>query len=34
MMSLRKNEYDKLDAKENSIDTTGFVFKTKYDTDK
>ena len=26
--------YDKLVAKVNNIDTTGFVLKTKYDTDK
>ena len=30
----KKAEYDKLDAKVNSIDTIGFVLKTKYDTDK
>ena len=29
-----KRHYDKLVAKVNSIDTSGFVLKTKYDTDK
>ena len=31
---VKKDVYDKLVAKVNSIDTTGFVLKTKYDTDK
>ena len=31
---VKKTTYDKLVAKVNSIDTTGFVLKTKYDTDK
>ena len=31
---VKKNVYDKLVAKVNNIDTTGFVLKTKYDTDK
>ena len=31
---VKKTEYDKLVAKVNSIDTSGFVLKTKYDTDK
>ena len=31
---VKKTAYDKLVAKVNSIDTTGFVLKTKYDTDK
>ena len=31
---FKKNVYDKLVAKVNNIDTTGFVLKTKYDTDK
>ena len=31
---VKKTEYDKLVAKVNNIDTTGFVLKTKYDTDK
>ena len=26
--------YDKLDAKVNNIDTSGFILKTKYDADK
>ena len=26
--------FDKLDAEVNNIDTSGFVLKTKYDTDK
>ena len=34
MMLLKKTAYDKLVAKVNSIDTSGFVLKTKYDTDK
>ena len=34
MMLLKKTIYDKLVAKANSIDTSGFVLKTKYDTDK
>ena len=34
MMLLKKNEYDKLVAKVDDIDTTGFVLKTTYDTDK
>ena len=31
---VKKTEYEKLVAKVNSIDTSGFVLKTKYDTDK
>ena len=31
---VKKDVYDKLIAKVNSIDTSGFVLKTKYDTDK
>ena len=31
---LNKTVYDKLAAKVNNIDTSGFVLKTKYDTDK
>ena len=31
---LKKDVYDKLLAKEDNIDTSGFVLKTKYDTDK
>ena len=31
---VKKTAYDKLVAKVNSIDTSGFVLKTKYDTDK
>ena len=31
---VKKTLYDKLVAKENNIDTSGFVLKTKYDTDK
>ena len=31
---VKKNIYDKLVTKVNSIDTSGFVLKTKYDTDK
>ena len=34
MMSLKKTEYDKLVNKVNSINTSGFVLKTKYDADK
>ena len=34
MMLLKKPVYDKLVAKVNSIDTSAFVLKTKYDTDK
>ena len=34
MMLLKKTAYDKLVAKVNSIDTSRFVLKTKYDTDK
>ena len=34
MVLLKKHVYDKLAAKVNSIDTTGFVLKTKYDKDK
>ena len=30
----QKPVYDKLVAKVNAIDTSGFVLKTKYDTDK
>ena len=33
-MFLKKTVYDKLVAKVNSIDTSGFVLKTKYDSDK
>ena len=33
-MILLKNGYDKLIAKVNSIDTSGFVLKTKYDVDE
>ena len=33
-MLLKITVYDKLVAKVNSIDTSGFVLKTKYDTDK
>ena len=33
-MLLKKTVYDKLVAKVNSIDTSGFVLKTKYETDK
>ena len=33
-MMLLKKLYDKLVAKVNSIDTSTFVLKTKYDTDK
>ena len=31
---VRKTVYDKLVAKVNDIDISGFVLKTKYDTDK
>ena len=31
---VKKDVYDKLVAKVNNIDTSGFVLKTKYDTDK
>ena len=31
---VKKTVYDKLVAKVNNIDTSGFVLKTKYDTDK
>ena len=31
---VKKTDYDKLVAKVNSIETSGFVLKTKYDTDK
>ena len=31
---VRKAAYDKLAAKVNNIDTSDFVFKTKYQTDK
>ena len=31
---VKKTAYDKLVAKVNNIDTSGFVLKTKYDTDK
>ena len=31
---VKKTVYDKLVAKVNNIDTSGFVFKTKYDTEK
>ena len=31
---VKKTEYDKLVTKVDNIDTTGFVSKTKYDTDK
>ena len=31
---IKKTEYDKLVGKVNNIDTSGFVLKTKYDTDK
>ena len=34
MKSLKKTVYDELVPKVNSIDTSGFVLKTKYDTDK
>ena len=32
--AVKKTVYDKLVAKVNSIDTSGFVLKAKYDTDK
>ena len=32
--NVKKTIYDKLVAEVNSIDTSGFVLKTKYDTDK
>ena len=31
---VKKDVFDKLVAKVNSIDTSGFILKTKYDTDK
>ena len=31
---VKKDVYDKLVTKVNNIDTSGFVLKTKYDTDK
>ena len=31
---VKKNDYDKLVTKVNAIDTSGFVLKTNYDTDK
>ena len=31
---VKKDAYDKLVAKVNNIDTSGFVLKTKYETDK
>ena len=31
---VKKNVYDKLVAKINNIDTSGFVLKTKYETNK
>ena len=31
---IKKTEYDKLVGKVNNIDTSGFVLKTKYDSDK
>ena len=34
MMLLKKTVYDKLAAKVNNIDTSDFVLKTKYQTDK
>ena len=34
LMLLKKTVYDTLVAKVNSIDTSAFVLKTKYDTDK
>ena len=34
MMLLKKAVYDKLAAKVNNIDTSYFVLKTKYQTDK
>ena len=32
--AVKKTVYDKLVAKVNCIDTSGFVLKTRYDTDK
>ena len=32
--NVKKNEYEKLVGKVNSIDTSGFVLKTNYDTNK
>ena len=34
MMLLKKTVYDKLAAKVNNTDTSAFVLKTKYQTDK
>ena len=34
MILSKKTAYDKLVAKVNNIDTTGFVLKSTYDTDK
>ena len=34
MMLLKKAVYDKLAAKVNNIDTSAFVLKTKYQTDR
>ena len=34
MMLLKKIVYDKLVSKVNSIDTSAFILKTKYKTDK
>ena len=34
MILLKKTAYDKLVTKVNSIDTSAFVLKTNYDTDK
>ena len=34
MIAFKKTEYDKLVAKVDNIDTSGFVLKTKYDTNK
>ena len=34
MMLLKKTKYNKLVSKVDNIDTTGFVLKTTYDTDK
>ena len=31
---VKKTEYNKLVAKVDNIDTSGFILKTKYDTDK
>ena len=33
-MKLLKTAYDKLAAKVNNIDTSRYILKTKYDTDK